>query len=326
MSRAAALASTTVLALTAATGCVTVHGERELLPSATRAEAARALADFTTAYNEADKAFDPALDRDRVTGALGAINQAGLRARSVTTPGGNRQHRPLELTDAEFAIPRKAGWPRWFFANADSNRDTDRGAGDNRWAMVFVKTAAAQPWKVAYLTILEPDEIPAFATDAQGYAVPVAPDSGLLAVEPGNLSEEYAGYLRDGKPDHFKAGQHTTRWREDRRKQAVRPGLATQYVDQALDTGAFAPLGLMTRDGGGFVFFATRYYDRQTAARGYRPKVSQDVRALMTGEVTNTLTKEWVSNQTVWVKPAGAAKDAVDIVGRLQGVVGASGS
>ena len=64
---------------------MTVHGELEVVPSATKAEAAQALKDFTDAYNEADKAYDPALDAEHVTGALGAINQAGLRRAASTT-------------------------------------------------------------------------------------------------------------------------------------------------------------------------------------------------------------------------------------------------
>ncbi|MFF8829201.1 hypothetical protein [Streptomyces sp. NPDC015131] len=322
---AAALAAATVLALTAS-GCVTVHGEREVVPAATRDEAARALADFTEAYNKADKAYDPALDAGRVTGPLGAINQAGLKSRSVTSPDGNPSHRPLELTDARYAIPRKAGWPRWFVADTDSNRDADQGAQDNRWVLVFVRNGPEQLWEVAYLQIVAAGALPEFATDADGWAEPAAPDATTLAVAPRNLSEEYATYLQSGRPAHFTAGPHTSQWRDERRSVAKRPGLATQFVDQPLDTGDFAPLGLATEDGGALVFFATRYYDRQVAAKGYRPKVNADVRALMTGEVRSTLTKEWVSSQAVLVKPAGATADQVTVLSRLQGVTAATGS
>lgn len=63
----------TALSLTAS-GCVVVHGEREVLPATTRAEAATALQQFTTAYNAADKAYDSSLDAAHVTGALGDID------------------------------------------------------------------------------------------------------------------------------------------------------------------------------------------------------------------------------------------------------------
>ncbi|MCX4980549.1 hypothetical protein [Streptomyces sp. NBC_00572] len=320
----AATAAATVLALTAS-GCVTVHGELALMPPATQAEAAQALADFTSAYNKADKAHDPALDAGRVTGPLGEINQAGLRARAVTAPGGNPNHQPLELTDARFVLPRKAGWPRWFLADTDSNRDTDEGRGDQRWLLVFVRNGPQQLWEVAHLVVTSPSAVPEFAEE-DGYAVPVAADTDALAVAPEDLGKEYVSFLKDGQPGPYTTGAHTTLLREERQKGAKRPGLATQYLDRVTDQGDFAPLGLRTKDGGAFVFFATRFFERQTAAPGYRPKVGPDVKALLTGEVKNTVTKEWVSNQAALVKPAGTDRDGVTIKARLQGVVGAQGS
>ncbi|MFJ8659250.1 hypothetical protein [Streptomyces sp. NPDC093795] len=320
----AATAATTVLAL-AASGCVTVHGELALMPPATKSEAAQALADFTNAYNRADKTYDPALDAGRVTGPFGEINQASLRARAVVTPGGNANHRPLELTDARFVLPRKAGWPRWFLADADPNRDTDSGPGDQRWLLVFVRNGPQQLWEVAHLVILSPSAVPEFAEE-DGYAVPVAADTGALAVAPEKLGERYVSYLKDGEAGPFAAGSHTSQWRKQRLKTAKKPGLATQYLDRTANQGDFAPLGLRTKDGGAFVFFATRFFERQTAAPGYRPKVDAGVKALLTGQVKNTVTKEWVSNQVALVGPAGTARDGVTITGRLQGVVGAQGS
>ncbi|MEU7012663.1 hypothetical protein [Streptomyces sp. NPDC046385] len=322
-----AAVTASVLALTAS-GCVTVHGERELTPAATKAEAEQALKDFTDAYNKADKAYDPALDAGRVTGPMGEINQAGLTSRQKSTPGGNPDHRPLELTDTRFAIPRKAGWPRYFVADADSNRDTDQGSGDTRWLLVFVRGGAQQLWEVAYLSILSAGDVPAFKSEA-GYALPVGAGSQGLAVAPQELGERYVSFLKGGAAGQqgpFAPGPHTTEWRAEREKDAKRPGLVTQYVDRADSAGDFAPLGLATEDGGALVFFATRYFERQTAAPGYRPKVGKDVKALLTGEVKNTVTKRWVSSQTVLVKPAGTERDAVAVVGRLQGVTAAEGS
>lgn len=230
------------------------------------------------------------------------------------------------MTDAKYLIPKKAGWPRWFVADTDSNRDKDDGPGDNRWVLVFVRNGADQLWEVAYLAILTPDEVPEFKTDKDGYVEPVAADSGVPAVAPGDLSAEYASYLKSGEPDHFAPGPHTDAWRDIREKNAKLPGLTIQYIDQPLKSGDFAPLGLATKDGGALVFFAIKYFDRQTAAPGYSPKVSPDVKALMTGEVKDTLTKEWVSSQAALVEPGGAEGDRVNVVSRLQGVTGAEGS
>ncbi|MFD9796263.1 hypothetical protein ACFWXK_35505 [Streptomyces sp. NPDC059070] len=323
MSRlAAALAAVTVLTVTAS-GCVTVHGEREVVPSATRAEAAQALRDFTDAYNRADKAFDPALDAGRVTGPLGAVNQAGLKARRTTSPGGNPQHVPLELTDAKFAIPRKAGWPRWFVADADSNTDKDNGPDDTRWLLVFVRGGPKDVWKAAHLSVLAPRQVPVFAADGDGWARPVPPDDPELAVAPRDLSEKYAAYLRTGRPESaFAPGPHTTQWRELRKKSATRPGMSTQYVDQAMDGADFAPLALRTQDGGALVFFATRHFERQTAAKGVRLDINADVRALMTGEARSAVTKERVSDDAALV-PKGHAP--VTVINRLQGLTSAKG-
>ncbi|MGW3624178.1 hypothetical protein [Streptomyces sp. NPDC000880] len=315
----------TVLCLTAS-GCVTVHGELEVVPSATKSEAAQALKDFTDAYNEADKAYDPALDAAHVTGALGAINQAGLKARSVNYPDGNPQHVPLELTDAKFTIPKKAGWPRFFLADVDSNRDQDKGALDNRWVLVFVRNGADQLWEAAYLTILSPSRIPALKTDKDGWAEPVAPDSAALAVAPRDLSEEYSSYMQNGTPAHFKDGPHTSGWRASRQKDSNLPGMSTQYIDQPLDSDDFAPLGLVTEDGNALVFFAVRNYERQTAAKGVRLQVTPDVKALLTGEVKSTVTKERVSSQAVTVPTGAGGSGKVDVLGRLTGLTSAKGS
>lgn len=325
---AAGLATATVLSVTAS-GCVTVHGELEVVPGATKSEAAQALADFTAAYNKADKAYDPALDADRVTGALGAINQAGLAARQKTSPEGNAAHKPLELTDASYAIPRKAGWPRWFLADTDSNRDQDGGKQDTRWLLAFVRTGPDAPWKAAYLAVVAPSDVPKFRKETDGSAQPVpsADTDAALATPPAELSKTYTAYLKEGTPDVFAPGATTSGWR-DARKNTRRAGFSYQFDDQALDSGTFAPLGLTTEDGGALVFFSSRHFERQTAAQGLRPTVTPDVRALLTGEVKSTLTKERVSSQLVYVpkKGAGDADGKARVLNRLPGLVAAQGS
>ncbi|GAA2987186.1 hypothetical protein [Streptomyces fulvorobeus] len=319
---AAGLATAVALSVTAS-GCVTVHGELEVVPGATESEAARALEEFTTAYNEADKAYDPALDADRVTGSLGAINQAGLRARQKNSPDGNASHRPLELTDASFTIPLKAGWPRWFVADTDSNRDQDTGKLDTRWLLAFVKTGPDALWKAAYLAVVTPAQLPRFRLDGDGRAEPVDSSAGQLAVAPAELGTAYTGYLKDGTPDVFAPGPATSAWRDARRNTRV-AGFSYQYADQPLDGGTFAPLGLTTQDGGALVFFSSRHFERQTAARGLRPPVNPDVQALLTGEVKSSLTKERVSSQLVYVpaKPGGRVR----VLNRLPGLTAARGS
>ncbi|MFJ8105580.1 hypothetical protein [Streptomyces sp. NPDC096132] len=313
--RALIAASATALSLTAS-GCVVVHGEREVLPSATRAEAAKALQQFTTAYNKADKAYDGSLDAEYTTGALGAIDAARLKAGKANNPDGNPRHTPLALSDVTYTIPKKAGWPRWFVADAKANK-----GGDARWVLVFTRGDLSEPWQAAYLTLVTPGAMPEFTKDKDGWAEAVPADSAGLAVSPEDLSEDYAGYLQDGGGT-FADGAYTTDLRTTRAKNAEQPGLVQQYIDEPLTSGAFAPLALRTADGGALVFFCTHHYVKQTAAAGASvPALNASVRALTTGEVKQTLTMEFVANQIV-VDPA---KGAVSMLSRLEGLTGAKG-
>lgn len=313
-------AAVTVLSVTAS-GCMVVHGEREILPGATKTEAARALKDFTAAYNEANAANDQALDSDRVTGPLADIDGAKLRAGAKNQPGGNPDYAPLKLTDTEFTIPKKAGWPRWFVADSKANK----GADNTRWLMAFTRGGANEVWEVSYLTILAADDVPEFKKDKDGWADPVTANAGDLAVPPQDLAETYATYLQDGGAA-FTPGPHTSAWRDARQKNAEKPGLVRQYLDEPLTSGDYAPLGLRTTDGSALVFFTTRHYEKQTAAQGVPLNVSDaNVKALMTGEAKQSITLESVSNQAVLDPGPGAADQKVEFLARIQGLTGAKG-
>ncbi|WP_392968075.1 hypothetical protein [Streptomyces sp. LN245] len=317
-----ALAATTVTALwAAASGCVVVHGEREVVPATTRAEAARALEDFTAAYNKADATYDRSKDADRVTGPLADIDGAKLKAGRIGRPGGNPTHSPLEFDDAEFSIPAKAGWPRWFVANATANK----GVPGSRWLLVFTRDDARELWQASYLTVLGAGDVPEFAKDEGGWAQPVAADDAALAVEPRKLGQSYATYLRTGG-DTFATGVHTSQWRAQREKFASRPGLARQYIDQPLTSGDYAPVGLRTADGGALVFFATHRFEKETAAAGTEiPVPGTEVQALTKGEINQSLTLEFVSNQVVIDPLKGSGRGQVSVLGRVEGLTGAKG-
>ncbi|WP_184556949.1 hypothetical protein [Streptomyces paradoxus] len=310
-------ASATALSLSAS-GCVVVHGEREILPSTTRAEAAKALQEFTAAYNEADKAYDGTLDADHTTGALADIDSARLKAGKANNPDGNPRHTPLKLTDATFTIPKKAGWPRWFVADAAGNK-----GGTARWLLVFTRSSLDDPFQVAYLTLVAPGKVPQFKKDADGWAEPVPVDSTDLATVPGDLSRTYTTYLKSGG-ETFADGPHTSQWRALRQKNSKKPGMVTQYIDEPLTNGDYAPLALRTADGGALVFFTTRHFEKQTAYAGTSvPTPNKDVLALTKGEIKQSLTMEFVSNE-VALAPQGQGR--VTILGRIQGLTSAEGS
>ncbi|MDT0614760.1 hypothetical protein [Streptomyces lancefieldiae] len=308
-------ASATVVSLTAS-GCVVVHGEREVLPATTRAEAAKALQQFTSAYNAADKAYDASLDAEHTTGALAAIDSARLKAGRTNSPDGNPAHTPLKLTDAKFTIPKKAGWPRWFVADAKANK-----GGETRWLLVFTRHGLEETWQAAYLTLVAPGKVPEFKTDGDGWAEAVPANSTDPAVPPADLSKDYTAYLKGGGKT-FADGAHTSAWRQLREERAVRPGLVTQYIDEPLNNGDYAPLALRTKDGGALVFFTSRHYEKQTAAQGASvPTPNKAVLALTDGEIKQSLTMEFISNQ-VALDPADGQ---VSVLGRVQGLTSGKG-
>ncbi|MET7688392.1 hypothetical protein ABZT06_10490 [Streptomyces sp. NPDC005483] len=312
-------ASVTALSLTAS-GCMVVHGEREVLPATTQAEAAKALQQFTNAYNAADKAYDSSLDAAHVTGALGAIDAARLKAGKANSPSGNATHTPLKLSDVTYTIPKKAGWPRWFVADAAGNK-----GGTARWLLVFTRDGLDEPFQVAYLTLVAEGKVPEFKKDADGWAEAVPANSAELALPPGDLGPGYATYLKSGS-DAFADGAYTSAWRAARAKDAKRPGLVTQYIDEPMTSGDYAPLALRTSDGGALVFFATHLYSKQTAAPGTSIPTTDDVRALTTGEIKQSLTMEIVSNSVALDPPKGSGGRQVTVLGRIQGLTSAKGS
>ncbi|WP_338898636.1 hypothetical protein WBG99_26145 [Streptomyces sp. TG1A-60] len=317
-----ALLTTAVTALSlTASGCVVVRGDLEVVPAATQAEAARALKDFTTAYNKADKAYDQSLDASRVTGALADIDGGKLRSGARINPGGNPNHVALELTDVTYTIPEKAAWPRWFLADAAANK----GRSTDRWLFVFTRDGLTDLWEVSFLTIVPAADVPEFKKDENGYAQVVLPDDPELSVAPAELPDKYVTYLKEDSA-LFADGPYTSEERAERRKNAKKPGIARQYVDESLTNGDYAPVGLRTTDGGALVFFTTRHYQKQTAAQGVDIPVNDPaVRALMTGEPRESLMLEFVNNQAV-LDPARTESDQpVKVLSRVGGLTGAKG-
>ncbi|EDY43832.1 conserved hypothetical protein [Streptomyces sp. SPB074] len=302
------------LALTA-TGCVTVHGETALVPTATRGEAATALKRFRAAYNEAAGALDPAKDAAFLAGPFGAITQDTLRSRRAQDPGAGRRATPLEVSDVRYLIPRQRGWPRWFVADTDTNRDVDDDkARDTRWLFLFTRSGPEAGWRATYLAILAPARIPEFRTDGDGYVVPATP---------GALSRAYTRYLQDGEGERFAPGSHTTGWREQRAKNAERPGWTVQWADEPASTGTFRPYALRTADGGSLAFFASRHYERRTGAANVAVVPPPAAKPLLKGRVDRSYTLEYTSNETVKVPERGGP---VVFLNRLQGLTGAEGS
>ncbi len=97
-------------------------------------------------------------------------------------------------------------------------------------------------------------------------------------------------------------------------------------MDEPLNSGDHAPLGLRTTDGGALVFFVTHHYEKQTAAQGVNITVNDpNIKALMTGDPKQSLTMEFVSNQAVLDPAKGSGDQRVTFLSKVAGLTAAKG-
>jgi hypothetical protein len=324
-----ALAAAVTALTVAASGCTKGSEDRTPVPAASPAEAAKALQEFVAAYNKAEAAYDAGAIESAADGPYGHSRSASLRSSKVLKPGGNPAYKPLELTDAKFAIPKNTGWPRWFLADTDTNRDENTEHAARRVALVFNKQGADKPWKVTYVLTLEPGTMPELRKDADGNAEAVPLDASDLSLAPGQLSKRYAQYLTDGVPNGFAPGTDTTGRRAVRARDAYRPGYTTQWLDQPADSGTWAPVALRTADGRAMAFFASRTFQQMKldkADRDAQIPISPAVKAIMTGSFSDTLIREKISVGLVVVPPATDPEARITFLGRTSQIVAAKGS
>ncbi|WP_433856056.1 hypothetical protein [Streptomyces kronopolitis] len=280
-----------------------------------KADGAKALQRFTDGFNEANRQLNPQHNPSFEGGALLAIDQAGIKAAHAVRPQGNPGFRALEFTDAQFTVPRQKGWPKYFIANAASNRKNATGHF-TRWFLVFSRNGIDEKWRAVYLATFPDNKAPELKTDRLGYAeaVPAGADSGLT-VAPGELSRSYADYLNTGKGATFAPGRETDGWRARRARDANRPGVRIMWDDTAAN---YPPVSLRTKDGGALVFFSTVYHQQQTRFAGATIPVG-NLKGLLEGppKKTNRMLYTTVSGQTVTV-PAKSAGGRVAVLNRIE--------
>jgi hypothetical protein len=295
---------------------MTVHGEREMLPAVSKAEAEKAVEHFTQQYNKANSAFDPKLNTSYESGALLAIDRAGLKWSRAIRPKGNPDFRPLTLKDPHFTVPKQKGWPKSFVADAMSNRANAKTGQPMRWFLVFSRDSIDAQWRAEYFATFENNTAPKLK-ESGGYAEAVPAGSGSgLTVAPGKLGSSYADYLNTGKGDAFAPGPHTDGWRARRAANANQINARILWQDKA---SSYPPVALRTQDGGALVFFSTVYHQQKTAAQGLRLKLEPGMRGILDGpeKKTNQMEFTTVSAQAVKV-PAKDSGGKVTILNRIE--------
>lgn len=321
--RAAAAAGTAGVLAAVLSGCVTVHGEEAVVPPVTRAEAAKALKHFNSAFNDASRTNDAALDATVETGALGAVDRGVFTAHRKVDGPHSRTYTPLALTDTRYLIPRQAGWPK-FFATDSRNTNSE---SDKRYLFVFRRDTPHGPWKAAYGAILAPEQLADLAVDGHGEAesVPVGAGSGL-SVGPNDLSDAYTRYLQDGG-DAFAPGPWTSGMRQKRKdSEANAYGIRFRFADTPARAPLYPPFGLRTKDGGALVFFATYHQTLETEPVGHRVHAPNPyVKAILTGTPKQSLTYTALAEQAVRVPPK-AKGGPIPFLNQVTGVISAKGS
>ncbi|WP_244409362.1 hypothetical protein [Streptomyces albofaciens] len=277
-----------------------------------KAEATTALKQFVDGFNASNTKLDPKVNPTYETESLLAVDQALTKSGQAVSPRGNPKFPRLTLTSPHFTVPKQAGWPKFFLADAVSNRN------NARWFLVFTRDAVGAKWKASYLSALADNQIPQFKTDPDGYAEAVpadAKDSGLK-VAPGELGKAYATYLNTGKGEVFAPGPATDQWRKLREQQGRQPGSRIQYEDQPSD---YAPVALRTKDGGALVFFSTYYHQQKTVSEGSRISIPPEIKGIMDGPAkeSDRMTFTTLSQQVVKV-PAAGASEKVAFLHRLE--------
>jgi hypothetical protein len=303
-------------------GCMTVHGERENIPSVRKAEAATVLAHFTEVNNRVGRTYDAKGVAAVESGALGTTDEAGLRAKHTNHPQGNANFKPLLFSDSRYLIPRQVGWPKFFVVDTATNRGSA-----NRWLLVFRRAAAGDPWKASYVASVATADMPEFAQDKDGYAVGLGLAGTDLLVQPGQVSADYSTYLggKDGSGgDVFADGPSTSKVRSDRKAHAKTANSVTQYADQPAAGGDYTPVALRTADGGALVFFASHHQSRATFRAGYQLRIDDDTKALMTGTPRTSVTLSHLADSAVTVPRAGGGKKVV-FLSRVVGLVTVKG-
>ncbi|MFJ9408362.1 hypothetical protein [Streptomyces sp. NPDC101393] len=282
-----------------------------------KAEGAKALQHFTEQYNKANTSYNPKLNLSYESGALLAIDQAGLKWSHAVSPKGNPTFRPLTLKDAQFTVPKQKGWPKSFVADAMSNRRNATTGQPQRWFLVFSRDSIDAQWRAEYFATFAGNATPKLKKDEDGYAEAVPTGSGSgLTVNPGKLSRTYADYLNTGKGEAFAPGPHTDGWRERRAKNANQVNARLLWQDRPSD---YQPVALRTADGGALVFFSTVYHQQKTAAEGLRLNLVPGMRGILDGPAkkTNRMAFTTVSAQAVKV-PAKDSDGKITILNRIE--------
>jgi hypothetical protein len=171
-------------------------------------------------------------------------------------PAHRKGGQPFAIDGATWWLPRLSGYPKWFVVSG-----TSRDKARSPLLALFVETRAGSPWRLAAAVLLDRGaRVPPIATDAQGYAIPVAPDAAGLALAPKAVAAAHASYLNaglKGAPAAAFASDESARtlmekFANDRRS------FTFGTVSHRVEPAGGLTVALRTRQGGALVLYDER--------------------------------------------------------------------
>ncbi|MEO3822218.1 hypothetical protein [Actinomadura sp. B10D3] len=186
-----------LLAAAAAAGCSgnttsAASGKPQGTPALTKAQAQQVLTSFAAGANQAGRRFSGKALRSVEADPQLSMDVAALKLRRSV-----RQRPPkLAFANPTFYIPRLAGYPRWFAADAVSGQ----GKRSLRHALLFTQAEQGTPWLLTADPYPSDAALGRIALDREGYATPVSPGGKGhgLAVAPAKLPQAHAALLTNG--------------------------------------------------------------------------------------------------------------------------------
>ncbi|MCF2533101.1 hypothetical protein [Yinghuangia soli] len=314
-----ATAATALALAAAATGCMTVDGEKARVPGLSKSEAAQVLVDFDARNNQVWATRDAELNALNETGSFGAIDTAALRIKNFTDPRQTKPSVPFTHDKPQFWIPRPVGWPKWFAV-----QNTPSYTNARTMLLVFTKENPDAPWKAAWGPSLRPGEsFPEPHRDAKGYVTAVPLDEAGLVAAPKDTAGVLTGYLADGKAsaDLLTPSAITQELRKPR-EEPVQDGFVRQFVDAPATQ--FPPLAIRTKDGGALVLLTATHSMKLTVQPpNTLGEVEAHQQAFLSRKPERSVTEHRLAEYAVVVPKAGQGR--IKVVASASGVIGADG-
>ncbi|MFC6884138.1 MULTISPECIES: hypothetical protein [Actinomadura] len=248
-----------------------------------------------------------------------AMDAAALKMRRVT----KRRAPSRTFSHTALYVPRMAGYPRWFAADAISGQ----GKETLRHALLFTQAKAGAPWLLAADPLPTDASLGRVALDPDGYASPVDPGLKGLAITPADLPRAHSA-LFNGGPKAPGASALGPGPKTDQAYRALVQGEAALKGQGIGLVSRFSPapgpvFALRTRDRGALVWYAVKQNEAYTTTERGKLAVTGDLVGLAPARSARTRVDTTVLVQYLAAVPP---KGRATVTGMYRKAVAAKGS